>query len=309
LLIPVSSQQIEKSTPVYWDFSNQPIPRFGAGLLLGYESFAPTIRAIDQTGLPVLTATLPLRDAPNARVRDLSAARDGCLVAAISLTGPSGGPSSALVWLHRDGTLRRLVHTSPFSAFRIVAAPDGAVWAAGRVHDAAFNEVPSHEILRRYDAEGRLTAALLTRDSLRPSRQHPAEEARLALGPDRIGFFSATAQEWVEASLTGVLAGRWKTAPLPQRSIFSGAALDGRGVVFVSVYAPTDPPRGRVIGANALYRLDKSAGAWVPVEFPELFGPGKDACLLGSEGGRLVFRRRLPNASFLDWVSMPWPTG
>jgi hypothetical protein len=64
-----------------------------------------------------------------------------------------------------------------------------------------------------------------------------------------------------------------------------------------------------VIGANALYRLDKSAGAWVPVEFPELFGPGKDACLLGSEGGRLVFRRRLPNASFLDWVSMPWPTG
>jgi hypothetical protein len=57
-LAPAFSQQIEKSTPVYWDFSNQPVPRFGGGLLIGYESFAPTIRALDHTGLPVVTATL-----------------------------------------------------------------------------------------------------------------------------------------------------------------------------------------------------------------------------------------------------------
>ncbi|NWF82205.1 MAG: hypothetical protein HXY18_00065 [Bryobacteraceae bacterium] len=264
------------------------------------------MRAFDKAGALVAEAKLALPEATSVRVRDVAVASNGDFVAAASAQNASGALSSVIAWVDSRGRLIRAVRTSPFAAMRIAFASDGTLWAAGRVHDEEFNSVPNHNLIRVYDPQGRLIKSLLPSGSFAAGRQHPAAEAFLVSGKDRVGFYSAPASEWVEMSLSGELLGRWKTAIPEEGTWLMGVALTSSGDVYLGGFNRTSPPSGNENDrppSSVLYRLNKSDGSLSRVDALPFVGARKDVLLLAAEGQQLVYCRKSPRT--LDWVLAP----
>lgn len=303
LLGPVSSQEVIRSRALSWDFSGQPIPRYKGGFLTAYDSDHATVRAFDQTGALVAAAKLTLPDAANVVVRDAAVAPSGDLVAAASAQNASGALCSVIAWIDRGGRLVRAVRTSPFAARQIIFAEDGNLWAAGRVHDDQFQDVPDHEIMRVYDQQGRIIRSVLPRGSFAAGRQHPLREAFIASGNGRIGLYSASASEWVEVSLSGELLGRWQPLSLPEGTTLMGAALTSSGDVYLGGFMRRPQGTGDRSDSirGVLFRLDKANGKLTAVDIPAVTGPGRDALLLSADGERLVYYCKSPRT--VEWVA------
>lgn len=303
---PAWSQEVVRSQVLSWDFSGQPIPRYKSGFLVAYDSDHATMRAFDKTGALVAVAKLTLPEATTVMIRDVAVAPNGDFVAAVSAQNVSGALSSAIAWVDGRGRLVRAVRTSPFAAARIVFAGDGTLWAVGRVHDEEFRPVPNHDLVRVYDSQGRLIRSLLPSGTFATSQQHPAGEAFLVGGNDRVGLYSAAASEWVEISLSGEILGRWRTAAIPQGTSLMGVGLTSSGDVYLGGFNRTTPTSGHqndLLPSSVLYRLNKSNGTLSIVDVSPFIGARKDALLLAAEGQHLVYYRKSPRA--LEWVLAP----
>lgn len=303
---PAWSQEVVRSQALAWDFSGQPIPRYKGGFLVAYDSDHSTMRAFDPSGALVAEAKLALPGAVAARIRDVAVAPNGDFVAAASAQSASGAISSVIAWVDRGGRLVRAVRTSPFAAARIAFAGDGTLWAAGRVHDEQFKPVPNHDLVRVYDSQGRLVGSLLPSGSFSAGQQHPAAEAFLASGKDRMGLYSAAAAEWVEMSLSGEILGRWRTAALPEGASLIGVGLTSSGDVYLGGFIRPSSPSGNENDrppGSVLYRLNKSDGSLSAMDASPLVGARKDALLLAAEGQHLVYYCKSPRR--LDWMLAP----
>lgn len=295
------SQVVEKSVSVPHDFAGQPIPRYEGGLLVAWNSDGSNVRAFDEIGAQVAAFRVSLPEATVLRVGDVAVTSSGQLILAVSAKNPEGQLASVLVWVDKSGKLLRAVRTSPFAAFQITSSADGCLWAAGRVYDAEFKEVPGHDILRKYDGEGRLVKSLLPRDSFRASHWHPARDSVLVAGVDRVGFYSMNASEWIEVRFSGEVSGRWHEAKLPADTILMGGALTAAGEAYLSTYHTVDE-LGQQAAGTTLFRLDRSSGNWNPIGDCPVTGPWKGSYLLGASGNVLLFYRKSPRG--VDFVRL-----
>jgi hypothetical protein len=217
----------------------------------------------------------------------------------VAATANGAGSVSTIVWIDPAGKIRSVVRTSPFAAFHVAFANDGTLWAVGRISNASFEDEPNHDILRQYDAEGRVLRTMLPSGGFSSDGKHPAYRSFLATSNDRIGLYCATANEWVELSLTGDVIGRWKTTGGPPIGALTGAAVTASGAVYVS--AQRLIPSGKPPDAAArteIYRLDKQSGSFLAVDSAQVVPADRVTMLLGSDDDRLVFYAK----GTLSWV-------
>jgi len=82
--------------------------------------------------------------------------------------------------LNKAGEPSAVVPTPGYGVSRIVFSQDGSLWAAGRAYDAASNEEPEYDVIRRYDSSGKQIGSYLPRNTYESKRQSPASESFLA---------------------------------------------------------------------------------------------------------------------------------
>jgi hypothetical protein len=293
-----SSPKVEKSATIPWEFGNQPIPEYQNGLLLARDTDHRTVRFFDTTGKLRGHVVLSVPDAAVTSTRSMAAAPDGGVAVAASVKNADGASASVIIWLNASGGVERVVRTTPFAAFHLAFAGDGTLWAVGREHDTRFEHTAEHNILRRYDRQGRVVSSLLPKTSFHvpPGPWHPASQSWLTASGDRVGFYSVTAGEWVEASLSGEILGRWKPGGIKPGEDVLGVALTTSGGVYVS----TQIQRVR---QTPVYCLDKAANEFVRVQMGDLAEPYHGwVKVLGSDGEDVVFYARPPTT--LIWARL-----
>ncbi len=217
----------------------------------------------------------------------------------IAVTGSAastdGRGTTFIAIIAPSGSVERVILTWPFSPFQVVFGPDETIWVAGRELGDRTRAPAPHDVLRHYDVNGRMIESMLRSDSfVSLDGRHPATEMCLVATHDRIGVYSVPGNEWVEVSPTGGLLGRWRMPPLNNVDLVTGLAMTRSGSIYLSVQLAH--------GANppvALYRLDRAALAWLPVDSRAVERPRP---LLGADGDQLVVAMGLPKAA---WVT-PW---
>ncbi len=277
-------------------FAGQPQPKFDRGWFLVRDIDFSLMSIYDTSDKLVRRSHFSIPGATQNSIADIAASPGGGLIVAGGAITSEGQVANFLAWLSPAGVVQRVVRVSPFIPLRICAATDGSVWAAGKQADAErWREVQNHDVLRRFDPDGRLTNSLLPRGLFGVS-DHPAHgRSTLSCGPNQIGFFSIRANEWIEVSSGGELLGRWKGPGLGQEAKTSGIGMTADGTVYATAYSVLRP--GSANPGASLFRLEKSSGRWLPVSFGAVLGPDLSshyAEIIGTDGANLVMASALP---------------
>lgn len=278
-------------------FADKPVPKWENGLLVGFDFDAQPARvyAYDRAGRLVTQAAITLPDAARLRLYGVAASRKGVIAVSGSAYSADGAAAAFIAWISPAGAVERVMRTSPFAAIRLCFSPDEVLWAAGREVTPDFKDEAPHDVLRRYDGEGRLLQSLLPRASFQSyDSYHPAVRAYLVASEDRVGFYSASAREWIEISLSGTVLGRWKGIDSVPSLNVSGVGLTSEGAVYLSGVAHE---AGEGSDKAAFYRLDKTQGVWQPVGGLPQWQSG---AIAGADHGRLVLR----SGSNLFWIAV-----
>jgi hypothetical protein len=302
---PVMTQRT--TVPIPRDFSFQRLPRFGHGFLLAFDFDRSIIWSYDRTGKQSMEVPLTIPNASRIQIRNISAGPDGTVAVTGSASDDQGRLTPVIFWIAPSGTLTRVVRTAPFSASQIAFADDGSLWAAGRamvynptspLPSEVITTAANFDVLRHYDAQGRLQKTALSRNTFASGAADPAMQSFLAVGKDRIGFLSVSANEYTELSLNGDVLGRWRIkSKLPE---IVGFALTPSGSVFVSL-RPGAYKSGKPYAGPPVLQLDKAAGVLQPVQLAT-DGPTVPTLLLGSDGDELAFYSKPPAA--VSWFTL-----
>jgi hypothetical protein len=244
-------------------------PKFENGHFLAYDLEQSVVWSSDATGRVVTSAHLALPEAGRFLIKEVAAKADGTLVVATSAYSVNGQGASLLIWISPSGAVLRTVRTSPFAAFTVAFAGDGTLWALGRA-------LPEHDMIRRYNSNGKLIQSLLPKSTFHSDASLLYRECRLAPFGDRVGLYSGRTREWIELSLSGEVLERRVVAEVPETLWVTGVAVVNGRVFF------SGQMKGG--GRSSFYTLDRSSWEFAPVAEERARGGG----VIGSDGGRVV---------------------
>lgn len=274
-----------------------PIPRFGYGRLVHYGLDGVTVTAYKPDGMMAFSQVLSLPEAMAIRIRDVAISSEGKVAAVASAQDRSGRSVSLIVWFGVGGSQIRTVVTSPFAPFKICFSSDGFLWAVGRVHTDSFQTVPGHDLVRRYDAGGKLVQSSLSITDLAPTgKAHPGERTMFIPIGDGVSAFLPSAGEWIEFGPALQVTRRIR-APLPTGLLVAGfgRTRDGRAVVQAMTERSGEIPR------IILLSLAPPSTEWKEMPIDDPFAR---SLLLGSDSsGNLVFWDKREQA--VIWSSSP----
>ncbi len=275
-----------KSTAVFQrDNTGKPVPRFMNGYAVYYDRQAATVTwyLIDGTAKGETKLTLP--ETSRINIIDVCARKDGTIaVAATALSQDSDRSVPVIFWLRPDGTVGRIVRTSPFVSLRILFSPGGNLWAVGKVNDAAYRETPRHDILQEFDQVGKFVRSALPVGDFAGVPGHPALQAILVGNGATLGLYSPQTDDYIELDWQGTVKSRSRIlAVWPKSTSIVGATLTATGALYVGGVQSGSAP------GPVLYRLDRAQAKFAPVEVPRTAGPLNLVTLLASEGDDLLF--------------------
>ena len=288
-----SMARLDHVTAFDKDFSQQPIPRFRNKFVVGYDRGHTRLRMWDAAGNAVLEKELNLPGAAKVAISDIAVSSEGTIAVSASAYSASGQGSAVIAWLNPRGELIRVVVTNPFAARRVAFAPDGTLWAFGRVFDENLRDAAHYSLLQRYDSDGRWIKSALPRSSFPTGGGAPYTNCFLTVTGDRIAVVSVTASEWVELSLEGEVLGRWPWKLDPD-VIFTGVALTPNGMLFASLENEN---------LGHLHRYDRASKSWNVVDTTQARGPREGFVVLGNDGDAVVARTKPPGK--LAWIRVP----
>jgi hypothetical protein len=260
-------------------------PRFMNGYLIHWNVESAAITWYTSLGELVRRTTLRLPGVERCIVRDATANVDGTLVIAASAYSISGQPASVLVWLNKEGSVNRVVRTSPFASLHITTDSTGVLWAIGRVHDSDYRATAQHDVIRQYSEDGTLIRTFFPSTGFSWSGpRHATEECTFVPSGRGMGLYCALTNEWIEFSSTGEVLNR-RQVPAIQGTKVAGVA-SANDSVFLSLRR--SPAKGPVEGNRLWYRLETASGALTQIDVPS--GPSGTSVgyLIGAEGGQLV---------------------
>jgi hypothetical protein len=283
LSAPVASSTVAR------DFGNKPIPKWENGYLVAFDNDEMPARvfAFSRTGTLVTEAKLSIPGAERVMLTGVAASPSGVLAASGTAQSEGGASAAFIAWISPSGAVQRVVRTSPFAAFWLCFDSNETLWVFGREvgADGHARTEPQHDVLRRYDGEGRFLGSLLARDSFpRYDQRHPVDRGFLVSSNDRVGLYSTAAREWVEVSLSGAILGRWKGADIGADFRITGVGIAADESVYLTVVPRSKGSR------TTFYTLDKQPGAWLPVDSAQALGSGQLGYILGTDRDLLVLR-------------------
>jgi hypothetical protein len=198
-----------------------------------------------------------------------------------------------------SGNLIRSIDTGRYMPAQLSFGQDHSLWSFGWQRDAARPEIADRQdylTVRKYLADGKQVGAYLPR-SLFPAGLEPGgaewQQRLITVTGDRVGINAYSGKtgaqrEWVELDLNGDLTGRWR---LDQSDEFRGVALTSDDQAYVQ---RSDPKKK----SRSVFRLNRAASEWEPVNSPNLE-------LYGSDGDKLVFATWPDGLMHLSWYPQP----
>jgi hypothetical protein len=260
--------EADRTVPAKWE----------RGFLLSYDFDKSIVLAADRSG-QALRAQISPPEASHVFLRDVSVSPSGTFAVAFSAIS-SQGPAGFIAWLDHSGSIGQLVQIASGSAELIRFADDGSLWAAVRTGPAFGPESDSYDILRHYDAKGKLIGSALPR-RLFPPGPFPGELGSLTASRDRIGFFDRHTRTWVEFDYAGKTLGRW-VLPGPKVR-HAWALLSQSNDVYIGQQESID--KSEIVKT---YRFDKSSNTLQEFDVSGI-NAGHPASLAGVDGEELVF--------------------
>ena len=282
-------------------FVDQPIPIWQNGYFLTYDAtvlVSPNVYLYNSAGTLSRKIKVAIPETVQNDVLAVSISTQGIVAVSGGARNVNGRESAYVAWYSKSGELERIVQSNPFIAYHLCFTGDGKLWALGREQQQYGGNEQSHNVLYHFSENGLLLNSVLPLASFPTIDRHPAVQALLVSGKDRVGIYSEPAKEWVEVGLSGEVIGRWRGAETSVATSFRvrGAALVPSGLVYVSAViqdGPKGPSRAQI------FTLNRANGTWESVD---LAGkkPEETALIAGSDGGQLVVTKRLPS---YGWVS------
>jgi hypothetical protein len=250
----------------------------------------PVLYRFDRTGtrLPDVSVSLPgidilslmgVADAPDGRLAVHGRGFDRQLNRSTSYFG----------LISNDGHRQIAVRLFPYWVGEMAFAPDGVLWTAGGETDGVEVLNTNHAVIRRWDASGKLIGSLAPRHEIRAPRPrgHQATQSWFAVGGDRVGWYCAISELYIEYSLDGKQMGRYKGADVPPEAHYNGLGMTGDGNVFISVSYPSkSAPLGR---ASDIFLLDRGRNCWSAVAKKDPVAGGPH-WIMGAQGPHLIER-------------------
>ncbi len=276
------------------------IPQFGRGFVIVRRA-GTEFQVYRQSGALLASVPISVPEATKVNVRDVAVAPDGRLAVSAGAFSAKGHFASVILWLDTSGAISRVVSTSPFAAARLVFTPDGSLWALGRVHDSNFETTSDHDILRKYDTDGRLCQTALPLREFPSSGVHPMTGAFLLVSESRLGLYSTTANEWIELSFSGQVLARYRTPKLPQQMQAIGAAFtDAEGLCLSLRESPKAGHVTRTM-SSTMCRFDRTSQSFVTVRLlqSEVTSDSDVGVIVGSDGPQLVFYKKPTTFTFV----------
>ena len=187
------------------------------------------------------------------------------------------------------------------AATHLAFDPDGSLWAlvrAVRVAEGIVQEAPVYDMIRHYDASGKLIGTALPRSNLK--YPYPVNNALLQVSSDHIGFFIDGPGRWVEMSKTDQIVRNWAVGSRTfshTPDAVQTIVLTQEDEVFVKqtdnlIKGHTD---------DKLLHLDKETGALDQVDTSAV-GGGQVFVPLGYDNGHLVLQGRSESLYWVDFT-------
>ena len=261
----------------------KPVPKWENGLMVLYQDDIqpPEVSVFNNDGRMLMKAAVTVPDAARVWIEGTAVSQTGT----IAVSGPAmkndGSVAGVIAWLRSDGTIERLVRTSPFTARRLCFTSDGTLWAAGRERSEDGRSESPHNILRRYDKNGQVIGSYLPNtDFTKYSHEATAEDSFLMSTNDTIGLYSASSRVFVELDYSGNAVGRWAGLVSDRTFDVTGAGMLRGGSIYVS-------GQRRISGSPRwgieYYTLDKQKGSWIRVD-----GAGLVGYITGAQDDQLI---------------------
>jgi hypothetical protein len=280
------------STKVPFESGGKVLGVWSNGALLAVDdeaSGSPVFLAFDKDGKPVTRSRLSIPDAGTIELRWGGFARgmDGSIVACGSAYSHDSRGANFIVWISEDGQQQRVLRLTDFVPHKVGVGPDGTVWAAGR------DKVTRRIVMRRYDRQGNDLGSTDLAAERSVGQFHSLYHSYIVTSPDRIGWYSAGARQYIEFDVSGTVLYRFTTEALGSDQRLSGVGLSTVGDLFVATR--------RVGNTGAvgweISVLDKSNGVWRKISRPEAWG-----YLYGCDGNALVVTT---HSGVLAWLLPP----
>lgn len=172
---------------------------------------APLVDAIDRDlNHDALAFTIP--GAPVVNIRGLGGGYDGSILVCGDATSSDSRRAGFIARISPDRKQRTLIQTEPYRPEAVALAADGVIWAVGLIFDGEVGSHNIHNVVRRYNSDGKLQSSQVMLDA-KTAANSPGDgdmASRLAASKDHVGWMTNGA-EYIEFSLDGSVAQRFDT--------------------------------------------------------------------------------------------------
>lgn len=292
-LVPIPTRAAELLVPsrsetyAYRDFGGLPLPSYQSEHVASVNQSMSAYRIDHVTEGPRIQQALDLPETFQYRVDAVAVSFDQRVAVSAGAMDKEGRLTSVLAWFRMDGSLIRFVRTWPFTAAEIGFTADGSLWSIGVEKLEDLTMKPVHDVMRRYDPDGKLVRSLLPQSSLSAGSRHPTERALLLTSRLYAAVICPIAGTFTVVSPPGVVVSEGSLA-LPQGFEIVLGGITDSGRIFVEGHWGNETLRGS-FPPIAVFEIQQADGALELVETGAALPAGAFGMLLGSEGEDLVF--------------------
>jgi hypothetical protein len=286
--LPAQTVVHQGKTRLSSDFAGSRVPVWTNGVLTLVEkndTTTPVIHLFDETGIELSPMAFSIPDANATRVERLARGNDGAYAVVGSSFDQAGHGGGFVAWISPDRRVVKIVRPYPYVPNLVTIAADGTIWTQGAEMVNGVENHPdvnrNHGVIRHFDTNGEQIGEFLPRTSLFDGKWMGLPQGMLASNGDRLGWYARVAKQYFEMTFDGKVTNYGGVVPTNSKQIPATLVITDSGEAVVSLLANDY--------STALYRLDRAAGRWLPLDLP---GPDENKprlLLLGGDGNRLVF--------------------
>jgi hypothetical protein len=273
------------------------LPRWEQGYLVSWKidtSSSETeenISLYDRDGATVGKARIWFEGASFLRIEDAAARKDGRVAVVGWAITNSGTLAAFLADVSITQRFAQIIQTSPFEGRSVGFGPDGTIWVLGAVVGPGRGKepAPDHYMVQHFSTDDVLKTQYLRSSDFGCELSDQINGIpRVVASDDRVGLFAPYCHMWVELSPTGELLGQWKWNPLSPVRNGNETAV---GITSVALTSTNELYGWSGRKGHTLFRFDRKASAWVPLETAAAQSAGAPfSTLFGSDGDKLVSR-------------------
>lgn len=273
------------------------LPRWEQGYLVSWKQdtsssdTAENVSLYDRGGAAIGKTRTWVEGASFLRIEDAAARKDGRIAVVGWAVTNSGTLAAFLADVSIAQGFAKIIQTSPFEGRSVAFGADGTIWVLGaQVGPGRGKEpAPDHYMVQHFGNDDVLkTQYLLRSDYGCELAEQINGIPRIVASDDRLGLFAPYCHTWVELSPTGELLGQWKWNPL---SPVRNGNETGVGITSVALTSTNELYGWSGRRGLTLFRFDRQASAWVPLETVAAQSAGAPfSTLFGSDGDALVAR-------------------